>query len=45
MIIKQNDQISGGIMAIAGIAPGTCVVRDTASTPGRTRAVAPGATA
>jgi len=32
-------------MAIAGIAPGTCVVRDTASTPGRTRAVAPGATA
>lgn len=32
-------------MTIERIAPGTCVVRDTASTPGRTRAVAPGATA
>jgi 5-deoxy-glucuronate isomerase len=32
-------------MTIEQIAPGTCVVRDTASTPGRTRAVAPGATA
>ena len=32
-------------MHIESIAPGTCVVRDTASRKGRTRAVAPGATA
>ena len=32
-------------MTIESIAPGTCVVRDTASRRGRTQAVAPGATA
>jgi 5-deoxy-glucuronate isomerase len=32
-------------MTIESIAPGTCVVRDTASRKGRTHAVAPGATA
>jgi 5-deoxy-glucuronate isomerase len=32
-------------MNIETISPGTCVVRDTASRPGRTRAVAPGLTA
>ncbi|HEY2435251.1 MAG TPA: 5-deoxy-glucuronate isomerase [Vicinamibacterales bacterium] len=32
-------------MTVETISPGTCVVRDTASRPGRTRAVAPGLTA
>jgi 5-deoxy-glucuronate isomerase len=38
-------QIVGGTMSIETIAPGTCVVRDTASQKGRTLAVAPGVTA